>query len=60
MGLNNILKGEIDYIELGNLNAKRDWGHARDYVYGMWLILQSNTPDDYVLSTNNHILYVNL
>jgi len=38
-------------IILGNLDAKRDWGHARDYVRGMWEILQLDTPDDYVLST---------
>ncbi|MHB1219867.1 MAG: GDP-mannose 4,6-dehydratase [Alphaproteobacteria bacterium] len=36
---------------LGNLDAKRDWGHARDFVAGMWLILQQKTPDDYVLAT---------
>jgi GDPmannose 4,6-dehydratase len=36
---------------LGNLNAKRDWGHARDYVEGMWMILQQEEPDDYVLAT---------
>ena len=52
MGLNKILKGDIEYIELGNINAKRDWGHAEDYVYGMWLILQSENSDDYVLSSN--------
>lgn len=39
-------------IELGNLNAKRDWGYAKDYVYAMWLMLQQNTPDDYVISSN--------
>jgi GDPmannose 4,6-dehydratase len=38
-------------IVLGNLDAKRDWGHAQDYVEGMWNIVQQNTPDDYVLST---------
>jgi GDPmannose 4,6-dehydratase len=38
-------------LYLGNLNAKRDWGHARDYVRGMWLILQQDRPDDYVLAT---------
>ena len=44
--------GDNDYIlELGNLDAKRDWGHAKDYVYGMWLMLQQDTPDDYVLAT---------
>lgn len=38
-------------LELGNLEARRDWGHAEDYVYGMWLMLQHQTPDDYVLAT---------
>ncbi|MCD6168104.1 MAG: GDP-mannose 4,6-dehydratase [Caldisericia bacterium] len=38
-------------LYLGNLNAKRDWGHAKDYVEGMWLILQQDEPDDYVLAT---------
>lgn len=51
-GLNKILKGEGDKLILGNLDAKRDWGHAKDYVEGMWRILQSDNPDDYVLSTN--------
>jgi GDPmannose 4,6-dehydratase len=36
---------------LGNLDAKRDWGHARDYVYCMWLMLQQDTPEDFVIST---------
>lgn len=43
--------GEVEPIILGNLDAKRDWGHARDYVEGMWRILQQDKPDDYVLST---------
>jgi GDPmannose 4,6-dehydratase len=51
-GLNMILKGERDRLVMGNLDAKRDWGHAKDYVKGMWLILQQDKPDDYVLSTN--------
>jgi GDPmannose 4,6-dehydratase len=38
-------------LRLGNLDAKRDWGHAKDYVYGMWLMLQQDTPDDYILAT---------
>ena len=38
-------------LYLGNLDAKRDWGHARDYVEGMWRILQQDAPDDYVLAT---------
>ena len=37
---------------LGNLDAKRDWGYAPDFVYGMWLMLQQEKPDDYILSTN--------
>ena len=40
-----------DMLTLGNLEARRDWGHAEDYVYGMWLMLQHETPDDYVLAT---------
>lgn len=51
-GLNSILKGESDKLVMGNLDAKRDWGHAKDYVEGMWRILQADNPDDYVLSTN--------
>lgn len=43
--------GLQDKLYIGNLNAKRDWGHARDYVEGMWLILQQPEPDDYVLAT---------
>jgi GDPmannose 4,6-dehydratase len=43
--------GLQDRIFLGNLDARRDWGHARDYVEGMWLILQQPAPDDYVLAT---------
>jgi GDPmannose 4,6-dehydratase len=37
-------------LEIGNLDAKRDWGHAQDYVYGMWLMLQQDVPDDFILS----------
>ncbi|CAK9804204.1 GDP-mannose 4,6 dehydratase [Anthophora plagiata] len=43
--------GLQDFLELGNLDAKRDWGHARDYVEAMWLMLQQPTPDDYVIAT---------
>ena len=43
--------GRQDRLFLGNLDARRDWGHARDYVRGMWLIAQQDTPDDYVLAT---------
>ena len=51
-GINMILKGERDKLVMGNIDAKRDWGHAKDYVEGMWRILQADTPDDFVLSTN--------
>lgn len=54
IGLSKILKGETDRLVLGNLNSLRDWGHAKDYVYGMWLILQQDKPDDYVLATNEY------
>ena len=43
--------GRQDVLYLGNLDAKRDWGHAREYVEGMWLMLQQDQPDDYVLAT---------
>src|SRR5207237_2161142 len=46
-----IERGLQDRLYLGNLDAKRDWGHARDYVEGMWAILQQDEPDDYVLAT---------
>ncbi|WP_077211353.1 GDP-mannose 4,6-dehydratase [Bacillus dakarensis] len=46
-----IALGLQEKLYLGNLNAKRDWGHARDYAEAMWLILQQNKPDDYVIST---------
>jgi GDPmannose 4,6-dehydratase len=50
--LARIVRGEQQVLELGNLDAKRDWGHAKDYVEGMWRILQAEQPDDYVLATN--------
>jgi GDPmannose 4,6-dehydratase len=46
-----IAHGAQDTLWLGNLDARRDWGHARDYVEGMWLMLQQDRPDDYVLAT---------
>ena len=46
-----IARGHQSMLHLGNLDAMRDWGHARDYVEGMWLILQQDKPDDYVLAT---------
>ena len=47
---NNTENDECHILKLGNLNSKRDWGHAQDYVYGMWLMLQQNKPDDYILA----------
>jgi GDPmannose 4,6-dehydratase len=49
--LNKILQGESDKLIMGNIDSLRDWGHARDYVEGMWLILQQDKPDDFVLAT---------
>ena len=46
-----ILRGEQDELRLGNLEAKRDWGYARDYMDGAWRMLQADAPDDYVLAT---------
>jgi GDPmannose 4,6-dehydratase len=50
-GLSRISTGEQQFIELGNLNAKRDWGHAKDFVEAMWLMLQQDQPEDYVIAT---------
>lgn len=50
-GIARILAGKTKELKLGNLDAKRDWGHAREYVYAMWLMLQQPEPDDYVIAT---------
>ena len=50
-GLAYISSGIQDTLYLGNLDAKRDWGHARDYVRAMWMMLQQDNPDDYVIAT---------
>lgn len=47
-----IKQGIQEYLELGNLDSKRDWGHSKDYVRAMWLMLQQEKPDDYVIATN--------
>ncbi len=52
VGVANIIAGNQDVLYLGNLDAKRDWGYAPEYVEGMWMMLQADKPDDYVLSTN--------
>lgn len=51
LSLAQILKGNQDKLSLGNMDAKRDWGYAKDYVEGMWRMLQQDKPDDYVLAT---------
>ena len=50
-GIASILAGRSERLRLGNLEAKRDWGHARDYVEAMWLMLQQESADDYVIAT---------
>jgi len=50
-GIARILAGKESRVQLGNIEAKRDWGHAREYVEAMWLILQQPKPDDYVIAT---------
>ena len=52
-GFARIKNGIDDCVYLGNINAKRDWGHAKDYVYAQWLILQQEYPDDYVIASGN-------
>ena len=52
MAIASIIAGKQDKLSLGNMNAKRDWGFAGDYVEGMWLMLQQESPDDFVLATN--------
>jgi GDPmannose 4,6-dehydratase len=51
LALNKISKGEQECVYLGNLNALRDWGHAKDFAEAMWLMMQQETPDDYVIAT---------
>jgi len=51
-GIARIKYGLQEVIELGNLDSKRDWGHSKDYVKAMWLMLQQEAPDDYVVATN--------
>ena len=50
-GLSRISTGQQDVLSLGNLDARRDWGHAKDFVEAMWLMLQQEQPDDYVIAT---------
>jgi GDPmannose 4,6-dehydratase len=49
--IKDIQANKREFISLGNLDSKRDWGHSKDYVYGMWLMLQQDKADDYVLAT---------
>ncbi len=57
IGLIKILKNELKQLELGNLNAKRDWGYAKEYVEAMFKMLQQNKPDDYVISTGSKAVF---
>ncbi len=50
-GIAAILAGTAEHIYLGNLDAQRDWGYAKEYVEAMWLMLQQDEPDDYVIAT---------
>jgi GDPmannose 4,6-dehydratase len=53
-GAVRIAEGKQDKLELGNLDAKRDWGHAKDYVKAMHLMLQQDDPSDYIIGTGEH------
>src|SRR5215472_11732264 len=53
-GVAQILADKASKLRLGNLDAKRDWGHAKDYVVAMWMMLQASEPDDYVIATGIH------
>jgi len=54
-GIAKVKLGKLDVLELGNLNAKRDWGFAKEYVDGMWRMLQADKPATYVLATNRTV-----
>lgn len=51
IGLGKILRGETDRLVMGNIDSLRDWGYAKDYVEGMWMMLQADKPEDFVLAT---------
>jgi GDPmannose 4,6-dehydratase len=53
-GAARIALGQMSHLELGNIDAKRDWGYAPEYVEAMWHILQQNEPDDFVIGTGRH------
>ncbi len=55
LSLANILAGKQEKIYLGNLDARRDWGYAKDYVEGMWLTLQQAEPDDFIFSSGEQL-----
>lgn len=54
MALGQIIRGEQDKLVLGNINSMRDWGHAKDFCRGMWMIMQQDKPYDFVISTNEY------
>lgn len=51
MSISRIVAGTQDHLSLGNLDAKRDWGYAKEFMEGVWLMMQQDTPDDFVLAT---------
>ena len=51
IGIGKIIRGEMKTLTMGNIDAERDWGHAKDYVRGMWMMLQADKPDDYVIAS---------
>ena len=59
IAMSRIFEGLQNCLYIGNLDARRDWGHARDFVYAMWLILQQRKPDDFVISTGKQITVKN-
>ena len=58
--LSRIKKKQQKTLYLGNLNSKRDWGHAKDYVEAMWLMLQQKAPDDYVVGTGKTLSLIHI
>ena len=54
-GIKDIITGKKEFLQLGNLDSERDWGHTKDYVKGMWLMLQQKNPDDFILATGKTV-----
>ena len=58
--VSRMMHGLEDCLYIGNLEAKRDWGHAKDYVEAMWMILQHDSPDDWVISSGNNLSLIHI